>query len=135
MGQMKHIHHEEIVKRDKPDNPAAEEHYAEQRRHEANKRRQEREDAQGKTVPVAPPVTHVYESRRGTYKADPARDAERFEQACRDADKEAKTRNQNIVVFKNAEGTYLTWEEKWISDANPIEALYTATPPAPKEKK
>jgi hypothetical protein len=134
MGWMKHEHHEEIVKRDKPDNPAAEEYYSEQRRQEANKRRQEREDAQGKVVPVADPVEVIFEGRR-TYMADPATDARRFKQACLDADQEAKKTGDIIVVFKNREGTYLTWEQKYISTANPIEPLYTAYPPAPKEKK
>lgn len=134
MGMMKYEHHDEILKRDPIDNPAEEEHYSEQRRHAANKRRQEREDAQGKVVPVEPPHEVIFEGRR-TYMADPARDAERFEQACRDADKEAKKAGCNIAVFKNREGTYLTWEEKYISPANPIEVLYMATPPALKETK
>jgi hypothetical protein len=134
MGMMKFEHHDEIVKRDRPDNPASEEHYSEQRRQASNKRRQEREDAIGKNIPVGLKHEVIFEGRR-TYMADPARDAERFEQACRDADKEAKRTGFNIAVFKNREGNYLTWEEKYISSANPIEVLYMATPPQAKEKK
>jgi hypothetical protein len=133
MGMMKHEHHEEILKRDKTENPAEEEYYSEQRRHAANKARQEKEEAQGKSVPVAPPVEIVFEGRR-TYMADPATEAKRFETACREADLEAKKSGDNIAVFKNREGNFFTWEEKYISSANPIEVLYMAHPPAPKKE-
>lgn len=106
---------------------AEEEYYSEQRRHAANKAREERT----KDVPVATPVDPRYEGRR-SYPANPATDDERFERVCREADKEAAQKGMNIVVFSNSEGNYFTWEEKYISDANPIEALYTA--PAPEGK-
>lgn len=109
---------------------AQEEYYAEQRRHQRNKERAERE----KNAPTAPPVTPRYEGRR-TFMANPATDAKRFEQVCREADKEATRTGDVIVVFKNRENQYFTWEEKYISEANDIEALYRATPEEGKKKK
>lgn len=130
MGRQKDQHHEEILRNSRIPrtevtgiNYAEEEHYAEQRRHAANKAKRE--------IPIADPVFPTYAGRRD-YPADPATDAERFESVCRDADKEAQKTGFAIVVFKNREGQYLTWEEKYISSANPIEALYTAPAPAKK---
>jgi hypothetical protein len=90
--------------------------------------RQERDAARrlrDKNIPVAPPVFPRYEGRR-SYPANPATDAERFERVCREADAEAKKTGMNIVVFKNREDNYFTWEEAYISGANDIKALYTA---------
>lgn len=131
MGMMKDEHHETIAALSKPPgyNAAAEEHYSEQRRHAENKARQERL----KDVSVAPPVTPHYEGRRD-YPANPATDAQRFEKVCREADAEAKKTGLNIVVFKNREGNYFTWEEKYTGDPNnPIEPLYTAQAPEVKK--
>lgn len=118
MGMMKDQYHDTICERPARVNPAEADYYAEQARHARNKARRD--------IPVAKPIpTPRFEGRR-EYLADPATDAKRFEQACREADIEAKKKGMNIVVFKNREDNYFTWEEKYISSANPIEALYTA---------
>lgn len=122
MGMLKKEHHDEIVRRPKKVNPAEEDYYAEQRRHTANKAKRD--------IPIAPPhPTPHYEGRRD-YPADPATDTQRFEKVCREADAEAKKTGFDIVVFKNREDNYFTWEKKYISPANPMEALYTALAPA-----
>lgn len=113
---------------------AQEEYYDEMKRRQYDKQRRleretRREYRQG--IPIAAPVEPRYEGRR-IYMADPATDTERFEQVCREADAEATKTGMNIVVFKNSENNYLTWEEKYISSANPIEALYTAQAPEGK---
>lgn len=125
MGMMKHNHHEKIGKRAKGYNLAEEEYNAEQRRHRQNR---------AKNVPVAAPHPTPYYAGRRDYPADPATDTQRFEKVCREADIEAKKTGDNIVVFKNREGNYFTWEEKYISPANPIEALYTASAPTKETK-
>lgn len=87
----------------------------------------------GKDVPVAPPVNLVFEGRR-LFMADPATDAQRFEQVCREADSEAKKTGLNIIVFKNKEDNYFTWEEKYMGSINNMEPLYTAQAPVKEEK-
>lgn len=124
MGRMKHEHHETINKKPQSPNPAEEEYYAEMRRHQRNK-------AMRKDIPTAPAVTPRFEGRRD-YPANPATDAQRFEKACRAADKEASRTGVDIVVFKNRENQYLTWELRYISKANPINPLYTAKAPEVK---
>lgn len=125
MGRMKDEHHETICKRPARVNPAEADYYAEQRRHAQNK-------THARQIPIAKPIPTPYFEGRREYLADPATDAKRFEQACREADIEAKKKGMNIVVFKNRENNYFTWEEKYISSANPIEALYTAQAPEAK---
>lgn len=127
MGWMKHEYHDEIVKSSKRpvkaqnfQNAAEDEHYAEQRRKNRDARRE-----RDKNIPTAPSVEPKFEGRR-LYPADPATDAKRFEQVCREADKEAIQKGMNIVVFKNREGNYFTWEKKYIGGQNQIEALYVA---------
>lgn len=87
---------------------AEEEHYAEQKRHAKNK---------------ALNADPQFEGRR-KYPANPATDAERFERVCREADAEAKKSGMTIIVFKNSEDNYFTWELKY--KPTEITALYTA---------
>lgn len=126
MGWMKHEHHEDISRKPEKPNPAEEEYYAELARQRRNKAMAEK-----RNIPVADPVTPRFEGRRN-YPANPATDAERFEKACRAAEAEAKKSGMDIAVFKNREDQYLTWEVKYISEANPIEPLFIAKAPEGK---
>lgn len=125
MGWMKHEHHEAIVRNTRITKyqalgiqAAEEEYYYEQRRQERNKEAM-------KEVPIATPVTPSYRGRQ-KYPANPATDAARFEKACEQARAEAKKTGFDIAVFKNSEDQYLTWEVKYISEANKIEPLFVA---------
>lgn len=115
MGLAKHQYHDEI-NAGSVEGPcfAEEEYYAEMKRHEQN-RAKKANNAATRQVPTAPAVT-VYPKSEFNFSIDhaanPDTDAERFEQAKRDADEWAARTGDEIIVFKNPGGFYLMSEKK-----------------------
>jgi hypothetical protein len=117
MGLAKHQYHDDI-NNSGGEGPcfAEQEYYAEMERHEQNKKRRA---LIARPATVLPKDTFQFSA---PFQADPATDAERFQQACREADTAAAYSKTPFIVFKAPHGFYFTREKK--HTLPPIEILY-----------